>query len=533
VNRTPPTSADEPSLELGDSLPESKIEDARHLRKLGDEAYRDADAIEAERAYEQAAELDPTNVRSLHNLGVLYYNRGEYGRAHETFTKALDREPRVADMHFKIGLTSAQTGNREEARLSFDRATHIDPDHLDAYFQLALHHAHGAAPASKDRQKAIDALEHILARCDEGVHYEGLDRVCFLLGSFLDDFPDRGRHAVDIYRRGLEADPFFAPGHNNLGVLLMQAGQTISALGEFKIAIQLQPDYALPYRNLATLLFDQMSPSEMEQEYATISEEFSTKASTVLARLSLELIELGRAQVYESLYTHGHRIKNLMGLAGNKLRRAIRHLDPPASEPFDKILAEQESVYDQWVTYLRSMKAETVNATLVDVVDLTRRTIEASGGPNISFKSEEHVPRVKADTGMIAETVTNLLVNALAASRDDQPVRVQVGYDPAGTTVYIEVEDRGTGIPEDIQPRIFDPGFSTSDRGNGYGLSICRRIVAAHRGTIRFQSSVGRGTVFRVDLPIDFEVQSEKEALRLQRSNTETGGDPVADEFIT
>ena len=533
MNQSQPTSGDASTLELGDSLPESKIEEARRLRKQGDEAYRDADATEAERAYERAAELDPTNVRSLHNLGVLYYNRGEFAKARATFAKALAREPNVADLHFKVGLSTAQTGNREESRASFERATQIDLDHLDTHFQLALHHAHGAAPASKDRQKSIDALEHILARCDEGVHYDEIERVCFLLGSFLDDFPDRGRHAVDIYRRGLKADPFFAPGHNNLGVLLMQAGQTIPALGEFKIAIQLQPDYALPYRNLATLLFDQMSPSEMEQEYASISEEFGIKASAVLARLSLELIELGRVQVYESLYTHGHRIKNLMGLAGNKLRRAIRRLDPVESEPFDKILVDQESVYDQWVTYLRSMKAETVNATLVDVVDLTRRTIENSGGPNISFKAEEHIPRIKADTGMIAETITNLLVNALTASPDDQPVRVQVGYDTAGTTVYIEVEDRGDGIPDDIQPRVFDPGFSTSDRGNGYGLSICRRIVSAHRGTIRFQSSVGRGTVFRVDLPIDFEVHSEKEALRLQRSSTEIGADPVADEFIT
>ncbi len=527
------TTSTDGSLELGDSLPESTIEEARGLRSLGDQAYRDADADEAERAYERAAALDPTNVRSLHNLGVLYHNRGEYAKASETFAKALAREPNVADLHYKVGLSKAHVGHPGEAREAFERAIEIDPEHLDASFQLALHHAHGAAPASKDRQRAIEALEHILARCDDGVVYDGLDRVCFLLGSFLDDFPERRRRAVDIYRRGLETDPFYAPGHNNLGVLLMQAGQTIPALGEFKIAIQLQPDYGLPYRNLAALLFDHMSPSEMEQEYATISEEFGIKASTVLAHLSLELIELGRAQVYESLYTHGHRIKNLMGLAGNKLRRAIRKLDPVSSEPFDRILAEQESVYDQWVTYLRSMKTETVNAVLVDVVDLTRRTIEASGGPNITFKAEEHIPQVKADGAMIAETITNLLLNALAASQNDEPVRVQVGYDAAGTTVYIEVEDRGAGIPEDVQPRVFDPGFSTREKGNGYGLSICRRIVSAHRGTIRFQSSAGRGTVFRVDLPIDFEVHSEKEALRLQRSSAETGGDPVADEFIS
>ena len=531
MKRTPPSEAS--TLEISDTLPESKVEEARRLRKRGDDAFRRSDAVQAEQAYERAADLDPSNVRSLHNLGVLYYNRGEYARAHETFTKAVDREPGVAEMHFKVGLAATLAGDRRAARGALEKATEIAPDHLDAHFHLALHHAHGAAPASKDRQRAIDALEHILSRADEGTAYEEIDRVCFLLGSFLDDFPNRRRHAIDIYRRGLEADPFFAPGHNNLGVLLMQAGQTIPALGEFKIAIQLQPDYNLPYRNLATLLFDQMTPSEMEQEYATINEEFGVKASSVLARLSLELIELGRGQVYERLYTHGHRIKNLMGLAGNRLRRAIKQLDPSDAEPFDRILGEQESVYDQWVTYLRSMKAETVNATLVDLVDLTQQTIDASGRDNVEFNWEAHVPRVKADAGMISEALTNLLVNALAATRETNPVRVQVGYDTAGTTVYIEVEDSGEGIPDDIQPRIFDPGFSTRERGNGYGLSICRRIVSAHRGTIRFRTRGGQGTVFRIDLPIDFEVQSEKESLRLQRSSSETSGSPVADEFIT
>ena len=364
-----------------------------------------------------------------------------------------------------------------------------------------------------------------------------MDRVCFLLGSLLDDFPENTSRAIAVYRRGLEADPLFAPGHNNLGVLLMQNGQILSALGEFKIAIHLEPDYMLPYRNLARLLFQHMSPAQMEREYASITEEFGVRASRILARLSLELIDLGRAQVYESLYTHGHRIKNLMGLSGSRMRRAIRNL--PHTDGLDdlkNIAQEQEHIYSQWVAYLRSMKQDTMNPALVDVSQLiekmTHRLSARVGNKELIFAAEPHVPQVKADAGMLSEAVTNLTLNAIEAVENNGVVRVQVGADTERSSVYIEVEDNGPGIPENLQTRIFDPGFSTRERGNGYGLSITSRIAAAHRGTLRVISRPGAGAVFRIDLPVDFEVSTQQDSIGLQHSVPDTSRDPIAEEFI-
>ena len=411
----------------------------------------------------------------------------------------------------------------------------IAPD-IESRFQMALQHARGAAPGSGDYKKAVEHLEYILSVDDQS---EEMDRVCFLLGSLLDDFPENASRAIAVYRRGLEADPLFAPGHNNLGVLLMQNGQILSALGEFKIAIHLEPDYMLPYRNLARLLFQHMSPAQMEREYASITEEFGVRASTsILARLSLELIDLGRAQVYESLYTHGHRIKNLMGLSGSRMRRAIRNL-PPNSDGLDDlkdIAHEQEHIYSQWVAYLRSMKQDTLNPALVDVPQLiekmTHKLSARAGNKEIIFAAEPRVPQVKADAGMLSEAVTNLTLNAIEAVEDNGVVTVQVGADTERSSVYIEVEDNGPGIPENLQTRIFDPGFSTRERGNGYGLSICSRIAAAHRGTLRVISRPGAGAVFRIDLPVDFEVSTQQDSIGLQHSVPDTSRDPIAEEFI-
>ena len=360
----------------------------------------------------------------------------------------------------------------------------------------------------------------------------------FCWAALLDDFPENASRAIAVYRRGLEADPLFAPGHNNLGVLLMQNGQILSALGEFKIAIHLEPDYMLPYRNLARLLFQHMSSAQMEREYASITEEFGIRASGILARLSLELIDLGRAQVYESLYTHGHRIKNLMGLSGSRMRRAIRKL-PPNTDGLDDlkdIAREQEHIYSQWVAYLRSMKQDTMNPALVDVSQLikkmTHRLSARAGNKELIFAAEPHVPQVKADAGMLSEAVTNLTLNAIEAVENNGVVTVQVGADTERSSVYIEVEDNGPGIPENLQTRIFDPGFSTRERGNGYGLSISSRIAAAHRGTLRVISRPGAGAVFRIDLPVDFEVSTQQDSIGLQHSVPDTSRDPIAEEFI-
>ena len=93
---------------------------------------------------------------------------------------------------------------------------------------------------------------------------------------------------------------------------------------------------------------------------------------------------------------------------------------------------------------------------------------------------------------MLSEAVTNLTLNAIEAVETGGRVTVQVGTDAERGSIYVEVEDNGPGIPEHLQTRIFDPGFSTRKRGNGYGLSICTRIATAHRGTLRVISRPGR-----------------------------------------
>jgi len=78
---------------------------------------------------------------------------------------------------------------------------------------------------------------------------------------------------------------------------------------------------------------------------------------------------------------------------------------------------------------------------------------------------------------------------------------VEVGGRRVDRRYEIEVKDHGSGIPAELQGRVFEPFFTTRERGSGLGLALAQKIVRAHGGEIRFQSAPG-STVFRIHLPL-------------------------------
>ena len=281
-------------------------------------------------------------------------------------------------------------------------------------------------------------------------------------------------------------------------------------MGEFKVAIQLDPKFSQPYANLARLFFRHVKPPELEQEYQHICEEFAQSAPQVLARLSLEMVELGKEQVYEGFYTKGHRIKNLMGIIGSRLRGLGRKAEEAQRGELNRLGGEYEALYDEWVGFLEAMKTDKIHPAMIDLGRLVRRV--AAGFDRQIWKSalqtrvQAGLPRVEADERMLREAITNLCLNALETLEEGCGGRVVLGtgYDEEQSLVFIEVEDDGPGIEEEHLELIFEPGFTTRERGNGYGLSIARRIALAHQGVLRVKSRKGHGTVFRLDLPLNF-----------------------------
>ncbi len=147
-----------------------------------------------------------------------------------------------------------------------------------------------------------------------------------------------------------------------------------------------------------------------------------------------------------------------------------------------------------------------VNSVVSDVAAYLRRRLPSKGRKvEILEQLEDGLPPVWTERELLAWTVENLLKNAADAILKGKAggriaVRTTRG-NPDG--VRVVVEDDGPGIPESIQNRIFEPGFSTKPRGWGLGLALARRIVEDyHGGRLRLlRSTPGVRTVFAVDLP--------------------------------
>jgi signal transduction histidine kinase len=138
------------------------------------------------------------------------------------------------------------------------------------------------------------------------------------------------------------------------------------------------------------------------------------------------------------------------------------------------------------------------------IVAEAARAARVAGG---HVQLEADVPaqlQVAGEEGVLYQVLLNLLVNAVQAipgERSDG--RVTVTAAPHGGRVRIEVRDNGTGMPEDVLRRAFDPFFSTKapGRGTGLGLAISRGLVASAGGDLRLESTPGQGTRAVIELP--------------------------------
>lgn len=119
------------------------------------------------------------------------------------------------------------------------------------------------------------------------------------------------------------------------------------------------------------------------------------------------------------------------------------------------------------------------------------------------------VPKVECNAQQITQVLVNLMTNASHAI--DARGTITLRSYSQDQNVIIEVQDTGAGIPESIRNNVFDPLFTTKDpgKGTGLGLSITNEIIKKHSGQITLESEVGKGTLFRVSLPVKAAKQED------------------------
>lgn len=128
-------------------------------------------------------------------------------------------------------------------------------------------------------------------------------------------------------------------------------------------------------------------------------------------------------------------------------------------------------------------------------------------GFTFNLIKDETIPIIKLDEEAVSEAIVNLVDNAVKYSDENKVIVIKTGKE--NHRVFVEVEDKGIGIPEKDQKKIFEKFFRVSSRnvhnvkGSGLGLSIVKHIMDAHKGKIELDSEVGKGSKFRLLFPFN------------------------------
>jgi PAS domain S-box-containing protein len=116
-----------------------------------------------------------------------------------------------------------------------------------------------------------------------------------------------------------------------------------------------------------------------------------------------------------------------------------------------------------------------------------------------SCKVDQNAKQLFADPELLRRVMSNLVTNAVQAMPEGG--RLSIRAYRQQDDVVIVVQDTGVGIPDEVRPRLFTPLFTTKSKGQGFGLSVVKRVTEAMNGTVTFESKEGKGTKFIVRLP--------------------------------
>lgn len=228
-------------------------------------------------------------------------------------------------------------------------------------------------------------------------------------------------------------------------------------------------------------------------------------------REAAAMISLG-----ELVSTTTHEFNNILMTVINYAKMGMRHNDAPTRDnAFDKILNAGNRAAKITSSVLGMARNRSPKPESTDLVQLTEDALYLLEREMNKYRIsvvkefEENVPEILACGNQIQQVLLNLLINARQAMKEGGNLIIKIQSDPKNHTVDLMVRDFGSGIPSEILPHIFDPFFSTKKGpdesgkgGTGLGLSMCREIIEEHHGRIQVKSSVGKGTLFTIKLPV-------------------------------
>lgn len=256
--------------------------------------------------------------------------------------------------------------------------------------------------------------------------------------------------------------------------------------------------------------------NEIERLLSTVSAQLNIFAERQRAqeerrRLQQELVDRERlAAVGETAATLAHEIGNplnVMYMQAQLLRRQLAKvpdLDPKLMGRVEMLLAENVRLAELLQDFramsrrdeLRLARSD-IGSVLEQLLTLQQPLLEM-GAVDVVRDIAPELPPLMVDESKLKQVLINLIKNAVEAMPSGGQLTVRAAAE--GKRLTIDIIDTGIGLPEDID--VFEPFRTTKATGTGLGLSVARRVLSAHGGSIACSSAPGSGAAFRIVLPV-------------------------------
>jgi len=336
-----------------------------------------------------------------------------------------------------------------------------------------------------------DNVEQVMTKLQDGLMLFTHDSRVVLVSASAEKFLGRPRREI----LGHTAEEIFSDG-TVLGAVVLPAFQKQRPLVQYEFD-------AADHRRV------QVSLDFIQERGTSIGALLTMRDAESVRRIEDE-IEISRRLSASSRLTRGvaHEVKNPINaivLHLQLLQNKLLKVDPDTQRHMD-VIGNEIHRLDRVVQILvdftrpRDLRLEEVDmrGLLEEVAVLAAPEASQHGVRLVRERSQESLP-VRVDTDLMKQAVLNLVLNGVQAMSQGGTLTLTSRRED--DAIIIEIRDQGSGIPVDVQEKIFELYFSTKKEGSGIGLAQTYQIMQWHYGSVDFETAAGVGTTFRMRLP--------------------------------